>query len=300
MKPKFPCDLHVHSNWSDGDYPPTRVFREAKRAGLKGIVLTEHDVTKGLGGTYRRLANKFSLQTLEGVEISTKYKRMEVHIIGYSNNFNLAVLNSGLHETLEGMKERAETMLAKLRGSGATKLKYEDIARTLPNGLVVVKYHISTAIAKERNIPLGEARELMHGGGAAYVPVGTAAWAMSPAKAITLIHNAGGIATLAHPGNYRGFNDLPNNKLEELIEKLIPNLAHHGLDALEVRSAKHTPKQLQHYRKLAKQYKLLETGGSDWHGFVKSPDRYLGDGGVTMNEFKLITRQIQKRVAERG
>ena len=76
-------------------------------------------------------------------------------------------------------------------------------------------------------------------------------------EAIGLVHQAGGLAVLAHPG--LNYND-----------GLIPELVAAGLDGLECFHTKHSPATSQHYLRMAEQYGLLVTGGSDCHGMSKS------------------------------
>ena len=105
-------------------------------------------------------------------------------------------------------------------------------------------------------------------------------YTLSPAEAIQVIHAAGGLACLAHPGLY-GRDDL------------IPGLVEDGLDGIEVRHTRHGQAEIKRYTEVAEQFGLLPSGGSDCHGdgrgsfvigTVDVPRRYIDDLGALAQE----------------
>ena len=75
------CDLHVHSVFSDGTLTPTQLIAESERLGLKAVALTDHNTIAGMK-EFLQAAKNSSVDAVAGVEISTDYNGVELHILG--------------------------------------------------------------------------------------------------------------------------------------------------------------------------------------------------------------------------
>src|SRR5687767_11398356 len=102
----YQYDLQVHTNLSDGDYPLETVLTQAKEAGLKGLVITDHNVARGINHK-AKLARRQGFESVSGIEISCKYEGIEVHILGYARTFNETLLTQSLQATIDGYNERS-------------------------------------------------------------------------------------------------------------------------------------------------------------------------------------------------
>lgn len=243
-------DLHVHTVASDGLLTPAEVIDLAVQIGLKGIAITDHDTLKGLhpAAEYIR-TNNINLDLVPGIEINTDVEIGEVHILGYFIDPGDEKLKNRLEEIKGFRRERALKMIGRLAELGlhVTVEAVEGLAR----GDLIGRPHIAMAL-KEKGY-VGSIREAFDKyiaqGGPAYVP----RYKFPPAEAIALIHQAGGIAVLAHPGLIKD-------------EKTIAGIVDLGIDGVEVYYPEHNENQIKDYEKLAKDHGLLITGGSDFHG----------------------------------
>lgn len=293
--PKYFYDLHSHSDFSDGDWPPETVFEKAQTAGLKGLVLSDHNTTNGLNRA-AAAASKLGLETLEGVEISCAYKTIDIHMVGLSIKFDKAKLSTGLAKVIAGNNNRVREMTDKINALGRfPSVNFNKLLLAKGPGGSVVKYDILREIKKlNPQTSPSQLNPLLQRGGAAYVPYGD--WAMQPQKAVELIHTSGGIAILAHPGSVdRSSHDAITT--EKFVDELIAELAQNGLDGIEAHYSKYTPKQEQKFLEIARDLRLLVSGGSDWHGELHHPEITFGSGGVSEKEFNEIKKRCQTKLA---
>jgi len=290
---KYQYDLQIHSDLSDGDWPIERVMFLAKKRGLEGISITDHNTWLWFKKK-KKLAQNFGLQYIQGVEISTKLFQTEVHILGYAKNFNIHIIKAGLKKTINGYNQRARQMIKKLREAKITNISYRDVKKNKGTNLAITKYDIARAIAPQLNVSPRQAQKLLNTGGVAYVPYGK--WAMTPMVAIHLVQRAGGVAVLAHPGEthdklIKKFGDKEGDKkFNTLLNKLIEN----RLNGIEIYSPKNNTVVKKFCLKIARRYSLVVTGGSDWHGEKHHPELKMGDGGLTVRLFQKLLTAIKE------
>jgi predicted metal-dependent phosphoesterase TrpH len=287
---KYTYDLQSHSCFSDGDETPEELVKTAKDSGLHGLVLTDHNTTLG----YERFSQacyESKLETIAGVEITARYEGVEIHILGYSTKFKSDVLQEGLRETINGYNERSRKLAESCKKTGLANLNFDEIFKRRPLGTYVTKYDIIKAIEKKTGKNKSETTKMLNAGGALHIPYGD--WAMSPQQAVRLIHQANGIAILAHPGEAK--NRSIKNEVEsiKLVDRLIDELIKYEIDGLEIRHPKHNPADETYYDKIVKDFELIATGGSDWHGPYHHPDQKLGNAGLTTEEWKNFLKIIQ-------
>jgi hypothetical protein len=288
---QFPVDLHAHSNFSpDAQYPPNEVFAQAKAAGLTGLVITDHNGTKHFADALAA-AKEHGLDTCQGIEITANFEESDVHVLGYSLNFDIAVLDEGLQQTIDGYNERTRAITNKVVEAGLAKIDFDELQASLPSPYVS-KPNVGQEIAKQQGIPYPEAIKLVERGGPGYVPYGK--WALKPEQAIEIINHAGGKAVLAHPGDFfTTRSSVPEAERWQMVERLIMVMVEAGLYGIEAFYVKHTKEQIERFQEFAVQHELVETGGTDWHGEAFKPDRKLGlGGGVPTEQFKRILRDL--------
>ena len=247
-------DLHVHSNNSDGAFPPAEVARIARDAGLDAIALTDHDSTAGID-VARAAGESLGLRVIPGIEISAVYLGSSVHILAYF----LDTTHPRLVEELETIRDdrvwRAKGMIAKLNDLGVP-VTFEQV-REIAKGESIVRPHVAQAM-----VDLGVIESTVDAftpdwileGGRAYVEKK----ALTPESAVTLIGEAGGVAVIAHPV----WHPKTPEGQEELIDILVPL----GLAGVEVDHPDHDPETRARFRALAHRKGLLTTGSSDYHG----------------------------------
>jgi len=269
-------DLHVHTTASDGLLTPAEVVQLALDQGLAAIAVVDHDTLAGFAEA-RSAARGTRLEIVPGVEISSDWPVGDFHILGLCVDPWDGPLNESLAAMRVARLHRARKMLEKLAALGMP-LDWEEVA-TLSNGSSVVgRLHIARAMVHRGYVStIPEAFQHYIGRyGPAYVP----RLRMTPVEVIGLIRRAGGIAVLAHPA------------ASGLIEH-IPTLASLGLQGVEVLYPGHSLEDVKVLLRLARQYRLLVTGGSDFHGFGGGEGALLGSLNVPLR----LLRELQQ-VAE--
>ncbi len=254
-------DLHTHSVYSDGTQTPAEIIHLAKAANLSAVSLTDHDTVDGIE-EFLHHGRAVGIKTISGLEISSTHRDFSLHILGYGIDHRLEGLHQELAKLQRGREERNLKIIAKLQklGLDITSQELADYSGCGQAG----RPHIAGLLLQK-----GVTKNLQSGF-KDYLRKGAAAWAgrliFSTSDAIAMIHLAGGLAVLAHPGHIDGAM-----KKQPL---LIAELAEIGLDGLEVYYPGHTRKMQKKLKSLAVKHNLLVTGGSDYHGANK-PKRKL-------------------------
>ncbi|MBP7830753.1 MAG: PHP domain-containing protein [Kiritimatiellae bacterium] len=257
-------DLHSHTIFSDGSLTPEELVDQACAAGLTAVALTDHDTTAGLP-RFLKAAEGRPVRAIPGVEISADFSPGTMHMLGYFIRPDDAVLEERLAWIREGRDKRNAEILAKLNALGFG-IEWNDVAKHA-GADVVGRPHFAQVLL-ERGIVKTKDEAFDQ-----YLGKGRAAYAerrrFSTEDSIALIRAAGGVAVLAHPFTL-GLDDA---RLRELVQRL----AGQGLGGLEVYYSEHSANLQQAYMKLAQDFGLVATGGSDFHGAL-APDIKLGSG----------------------
>jgi len=258
-------DLHSHTDHSDGTFTPEELIAEAGRAGLKALAITDHDTFSGHDAAvpYARAAG---LELICGVELSTRYQGMSVHLLGY---FPVTPpsqeMRSWLNYILEMRRDRNIRLIAKLQSLGLdiTLAEVEKLGRTLtarPHfAQILVKKGYATDLQNAFDQYLDESAK------------GFVQRREAPMEeALGYILGSGGVPSLAHPIR------VAHNNWEKLAG-YVEDLAGMGMRAIEVFHSDHSPENVSYYASLAERFGLGMTGGSDFHGANK-PAISLGTG----------------------
>lgn len=252
-------DLHCHSSVSDGLLTPTELVERAAERGVKYLALTDHDDVDGLAEAAQAAA-RCGIKFINGVEISVTWRTHTLHIVGLQIDPANAGLLAGLHKIRSGRKQRAVMMsesLARCGISGALEGAY----RFAANPEIIGRTHFARFLVEQglcKDVASVFKRYLVKGK-PGYVPH---EWA-SLQEAIDWIKGAGGVVVLAHPGRYTsGRKAMGKTTLLELLQEFTDL----GGQAIEVVTGSHTPPQYAEFARYAKQFGLLCSCGSDFHG----------------------------------
>ncbi len=241
----------MHTTASDGRLAPGELVVRAATAGLKTISVTDHDTVAAIAET-TAIAKTAGIRVIPGIEITAVEDNRDVHMLGYF--FDPA--SDRLAEFLVSQRERRVTRVRAIAERLAAANMFIDVESLL------------TAAAERPGSSIGRpqiARAMVRGGHVASVQEAFELWLASgrpgfvprigpnTATVVEVIHQAGGLASFAHPGV---------TKRDDLIEPL----ANSGLDAIEVYHSDHTQEDTTAYRRQAARLGLLVTGGSDFHG----------------------------------
>jgi predicted metal-dependent phosphoesterase TrpH len=246
-------DLHTHSTFSDGTQTPTENVRMALDRGLRGIAVTDHDTTDGIQEAFA-VADGTELAIVPGIEFSAEHDGASLHVLAYWVDPGDRSLREELKRLTDTRFRRGELMVEKLQ-----QLGYEisfDRVREIAGDDLIARPHIAQAMVDAGIVETEKEAfdRFISDGGIAYVPK----HALHPLDALTLIHGAGGVCVLAHPGMWKGEGAVP----DELIEAM----AEGGMGGLEVDHPDHDETQRSYYRDLAARLDLVATGSSDCHG----------------------------------
>lgn len=247
-------DLHSHSTASDGRLTPAELVRRAVAQRVDVLALTDHDTVAGIGEAEAVIAaENLPVRLIHGIELSTSWDALEIHVVGLHINAESAELMATIASQESARVARGIEMgrrLAKQRIDGA----YEG-ALALANGASLTRAHFARYLLEAGHCAnLQKAFDHYIGrGGKAYVPH---QW-MSIAEAIQVIHAAGGLAVLAHPGRYK--------LSTKWLKRLLQLFKEAGGDAMEVSLPQQSPQERANLGLWCREHQLLASVGSDFH-----------------------------------
>jgi 3',5'-nucleoside bisphosphate phosphatase len=257
-------DLHLHTTASDGRLPPADLVQRAVGAGITILSVTDHDTVAGLLEA-RREAERAQIEMVDGIEITAVHEGRDVHILGYFIDTTGPALSTFLRAQRTSRVERVFEIGEKLNALGVG-VDVDDLLESVAArpGSSVGRPTIARAMVEAGHV--GSVQEafdrFLASGQRAFVP----RRGQSPRDVVEVIHLAGGIASMAHPGVTRQ-------------PALLGTLIDAGLDGVEVYHSDHPPAVRAELSVFAARHRLLVTGGSDFHGDDRS-DRPLG--GITL------------------
>lgn len=275
------CDLHTHSCYSDGTWTPAQLVAEAERIGLSAIALCDHNTVSGLP-EFLRAAKNTKIHAIPGVELSTQYADVELHVLGlFIPQDQYGAVTALMEKFLRDKEESNRSLVASL-GQAGIKLDYDKI-RASASG------YVNRAVIAAEMTKLGYTqsiqqafRQWLSEGKDYYVPPRR----LDPMDAIRFLKSIGAVAVLAHP-----FLNLDEPALREFLPKAVAA----GLDGMETIYSKYTPEQTQSAKAIAAEFGLLESGGSDFHGDNK-PDIRIGVGRSDLQIPDAFRQALQSRI----
>ena len=257
-------DLHIHSTCSDGTFTPKEITDKVIEKNLYGFSLTDHDTVDGISEILSMNLPEH-LKFIPGIEISCDALHREIHILGYGIDCKNQQLNKTLNDLRKKRMQRNLDMIELFQKDGypvtLEKLQHGDPDTVITRAhfsRVLVEEDICTSRDQAFSKYLGEKCKY-------YIPKPF----FDPKDCLKLILDAGGIPILAHPFLYKFSN--------KDTKHLIRDLKEYGLSGIEVYHSSHHQGQVAKLREWQKEYDLLATGGSDFHG-TKKPDIDIGTG----------------------
>ena len=246
-------DLHTHSNFSDGVFPPEVLAERAKEKGLVLWALTDHDTMDGIDRA-RSAAQKNGVGFVAGVEVSSIFNGVSVHIVGLNVDDKNEILKNGVWGIRNTRFARAQKMAASLAQVGIDNA-LDGALQFCENRDAISRAHFARFLVK-----IGKAattsevfNHYMVPGKPGYVPH---EWPEIP-KVVAWIKSAGGVAVLAHPGRY----DFSKNARSHLIRTFKES----GGDAIEVASSAHSAEDIRFWASVAQKHGFAASVGSDFH-----------------------------------
>ena len=245
------ADLHLHTHFSDGTFSPEELAGHGARLGFAALALTDHDSVEGCA-RMAELCEASGIIFIPGTELTAEHEGTELHLLGYFVDTQNQKLLTEIARFQVGRQNRIHEIVARLN-----ELNMPLEAGTvfaLANCKSPGRPHVARALIKAGLVAnLDEAFDrFLKKNRPAWVPKTK----ISALAGIELIHQAGGLAVMAHPGLNR-------------TDEVIPALVDAGLDGIECFHTKHSTATTERYLEIADKYHLLVTGGSDCHGFSK-------------------------------
>lgn len=254
-------DLHLHTNHSDGYFGPEQLVIKAAEKKIKVIAITDHDSISAYDAASVEAA-KYNIELISGVELSSEIAGREIHILGYFIDTKNVELNEYLKFFRTERVRRAEKIVKKLNLLGVD-ISTEDVFRIAKDS-AVGRPHIAQVLIEKNIVPsyVEAFGKYLGNHASAYVKKVY----ISPASAYKIINDAGGLAFLAHPGN--------------IVDRVLIELIESGLDGIEIIHPSHSEFQTKNFRKIASEYFLLTSGGSDFHGGRRNDEYNLGNYSI--------------------
>lgn len=267
---EFRADLHCHTNCSDGTATPQEIIDLACSIGLKGLSITDHDTLDAYDVAIPA-AKKKNLLLISGIELSTTHRNNSVHILGYSFSLDSPVLRDFCAQHLQRRLQRAQ-MILDLLAKHHMPIDFSELS-----GTTIGRPHIAMAMVKKGYV--NSLQEAFHSylgeEKSCYVPSSSA----TTEETINLIHQAGGLAVIAHP---------------HLIDdtSILRDLLEMPFDGIEGYYGRFYAHQQERWVKIGQYRKWLITGGSDFHGTIK-PTLALGSSWVNEETFNILYQHFK-------
>lgn len=274
-------DLHTHSLKSDGSMTPAEVVREAKKAGLAAIALSDHDTVDGLPEAIAE-GEKIGVEVIPAIEFSVQSKT-ETHILGYFIDYNNPHLKQIIKEVVDLRIERNHVTTQRLNELGFD-ITIEEVRALAPNNFVGRAHFARVLMDKGYTQSVKEGFEK-------YMSVGKYAYCekqrLTARDAVELIAECGGISFLAHPH----LTKLPDDELKEFLAEL----KSYGLCGIEGYYTDYTPEMQAKYHALAEEMGLMISGGTDFHAAMK-PHISIGTGTGNMKIPYSVLENMKKNL----
>jgi predicted metal-dependent phosphoesterase TrpH len=278
-------DLHCHTKISDNSFTILEVITKAKNAGVTHLAITDHDTTQGLVEA-AQTGLELGVEIIPGIEISAyDFQRdTRAHILGYYVTPGHAALSQLCEPMIKQRHEASHEMVQLIKEAGY-EISWEQVERYAEGGTGVYKQHIMHALLDKgytQTIYGDLYKKLFSRGeqggekGIAYISLEY----VDAFDAIDAIRQAGGVPVIAHPKQFNNFAAIPEWKAA-------------GLQGVEVRHPLHDENAEQLAQQITKNFNLLSTGGSDFHGFYSETDQYpLGSKNIGMDNLQALQQRI--------
>lgn len=273
------ADLHTHTHHSDGQLAPAKLVAKARQHGLYALAITDHDGIDGLEEA-SEAGRTCGVEVIAGVELSVTVGQEEVHLLGYCFDPQHEGLRRHLRRFRSARHRRGEQMVERLHALGVP-LAFASVLEEARDG-VLGRPHVAAALVREGHVAsyLEAFERYLKDGGPAWV-----AKPLFPAEeALALLHDAGGLGVLAHPGHWTS-------------DAVLMALIRAGLDGIETVHPAHDEMLKRYYRQTARDFGLIETGGSDYHGQRPQDEANLGRYAIPYPQLDRVKRRGEEEKA---
>lgn len=270
------ADLHTHTTCSDGQLEPQALLDAAAQRGIHVLAITDHDTLAGWDAVHHAAAG--GLELIPGVELSVTVGEQEIHLLGYGFDPDHVGLRSHLDWFAEARRTRVQQMVDKLQALGVD-IAFEDVQQGAGGATAIGRPHVAAALAAANHVDSHDdafERYLSREG-----PAFVSKPAFPVRDALDLLHAAGGIGVLAHPGHWTS-------------GRLLHQLDRAGLDGIEVWHPSHDASLIAYYERLTRDYGLVATGGSDYHGRGPEDAAQFGTCGLSCAAWKRLRGNVIK------
>jgi len=255
-------DLHIHSTASDGTLTPEAIVERALECGISAIAIADHDTVAGVAPA-QVAASGTSLTIIPAVELSTEIGERVIHILGYWIDHTDSLLNERLADQRQQRLDRAQRIVEALTACNIHSVTMLDVL-SVARDASVGRSHVAHAMMRAGHVcSIADAFERYLGEGR---PCYVRKTVPAPGEVIAWIRDAGGLPVLAHPAL-------------SAVDDLIPGLVTAGLLGIEAYHAECSAADSARYARMAHEWGLLVTGGSDFHGNSR-PANALGAARV--------------------
>ncbi len=253
-------DFHIHSKYSDGEYDVETIINKLNENNITNFAITDHDNVESVD--YLRERN---LNNISGVEMSSRYNNLNMHILGYYIDGDLDELKKLCNRVSELRKARLYEHVSKLEKEYNLQFDELDLMNLTKKYSTLGRPHIGKLLIKYGYVSSMEEAFKKY----LFNVHSSIFYRMDAKLVIDAIHKAGGIAILAHPKKIE-------DKYNIDIEDFLPDLVEIGIDGIEIYNSLHYNEDSKRYKDIATKYNLLISGGSDYHGPNIKPNVKLG------------------------
>ena len=278
------CDLHLHSYYSDGTQSPEYLVIKAKKLGISPIALTDHNTVKGIE-EFMTAAKNFEVEAISGIEFSVDYNGKELHLIGLCvKEKYFAEIEELMDEYLRIREQSNRGMVDALRADGYL-IDYDEIMRKSGNGYINRAHIAAELVEKGYSTSVRDAfKTFLNKDGPYFRPRKFP----NVFEMIEYIRKIGAVSILAHP--FLHFDEVG-------LRTFLTEAKKHGLDGMETVYTEFSEEQTALAQKIAKEFDLLESGGSDYHGTTK-PDVAFGVGFGNLRVPASFADKIKERMTK--
>lgn len=258
-------DFHSHTKASDGEFSPQELTNLAIQKHMTAIAITDHDTVDGLEEAEEYAKDK-DIMLIPGIELEAKVEKGQMHILGLFIDYNNKEFKDKLNAIREYRNSRNDKFIEEFNRIGF-EISLEELIKE-SNGKTIGKPHFARIFLQKGYV---QTKDEMFDKYFNQEPFNKFKKSFyTPEEVITMIKKVNGIAILAHPQSLK----LEDNELIDKIKKL----KGYGLDGMECYHTKQTEEEMMRFNEIAKEYNLLITKGSDFHGPIIKPETQLGTG----------------------
>ena len=271
-------DMHMHTNYSDGELSPDELIKLAIKRNVGVMAITDHDTLRGIKSVDK---SKYpEIEIIDGIELSAKVSKGQLHILGYGMDLENVFLNRKMSELQTNSINSVITVYAQIKKDYDIRFNYEDLV-----SLFTTNHNLGRPDLAKLCIKYGYASTVQEAFDKYLIPAYEKNRSYSKGlpynECIDLIKNSGGIPVLAHPKSLK----MEEKEFLVFLRKMIEC----GLKGIEAYHSSHSKEEMEFYRRVAEDYGLLVSAGSDYHGKTVKPDIEVGTGNNNNIKIKKLS-----------